>query len=440
MLRECTASVLVSADTMLNPLTLMKTILKTANSYIVFLPNLAVFAPIEHQASVQAANPVLPMSVSKADTTLAAVLMDFLKLYISGQITPPGPAPPLPKPVTTESSGQPAVVFQSDSTTAPAVCRADILSVYRMSSTPRGLAVIISNERFTGTLRNRLGGDIDVKNLHRLFSWLGYKMMLFVDLTAKEMMSTIQQLARLDHTNVDNVVLCILTHGVSGRLYGTDEELIPIEKVFELFNGANSPTLAGKPKIFLMQFDRGPMFDDGVDVISSHPCYEGDGEPGEEERRRTFQTLKAATEALSQKDDLKREELSQEGSTQVLPVEADFGIVYATPLGYVSWRNTGYGSWFIKAFVDVMFEHAAKCHFLEILTLLNNRLGRKFQSRDGSKQIAETTFRLMKLLYFNPPSPQPPVAEPGTDESKDCEAVSDPADPQWALPLMDKPV
>ena len=434
-------SVLVYADTILNPLTLMKTILETANSYIVFLPNLAVFAPIERQASVQAANPVLPMSVSQADTTLAAVLMEFLKQFVSDQITPPGPAPPLPKPVTTESSGQPSVVVQSDSTTAPVVCRADILSVYRMSSTPRGLAVIISNERFTGTLRNRLGSDIDAKNLHRLFSCLGYKMMLFVDLTANEMMSTIQQLARLDHTNVDSLVLCILTHGVSGRLYGTDEELIPIEKVFEPFNGANSPTLAGKPKIFLMQADRGGMFDVGVAVISSHPCYEGEGEPGEEDRRRTFQTLKAATEALSQKDDLKREELSQEGSTQVLPVEADFVIVYATPLGYVSWRNSAFGTWFIKAFVDVMCEHVTKCHFLEILTLLNNRLGRKFQSRDGFKQMAETTFRLMKLLYFNPPSPQPPVAEPGTDESGDCvPPVSDPADPQWALPLMDKPV
>lgn len=440
MLRERTATVLVSADTIRNPVTLLKTILETANSYIVFLPNLAVFAPIERQASVRAANPVLSMSVSKADATLAAVLIDFLKLYISGQIMPPGHAPSLPNPVTSESSGQPSVVFQSNSTAAPAVHRADSLSIYNMSSTPRGLAVIISNERFTGMLRSRLGGDIDVKDLHRLFSWLGYKMMLFADLTAKEMMSTIQQLASLDHTNVDSVVLCILTHGASGMLYGTDEELIPIEKVFELFNGANSPTLAGKPKIFLMQVDRGQMFDKGVNVISSHLCYDGDSEPGEEDRRHTFQTLKAATAALSRKDDLKREELSQEGSIQVLPVEADFVIVYATPLGYVSWSNTGYGSWFIKAFVDVMFEHAAKCHFLEILTLLNNRLGRKFQSRDGSKQITETTFRLMKLLYFNPPSPQPPVAQPGTDESEDCEAVSDPADPQWALPLMNRPV
>ena len=425
----------VSIDTLHNLVTWQKVPHGNAITRIVSSPHLAVFAPIEQQASTGATSLVLPVQISQDDVTLAAILMEILKLYASGQIASPGPAPPVPNPLTPESSGQSSAVLQSDSTTAPAVGRADSLHVYRMSSTPCGLAVIINNEKFIGELGARMGSHIDAKNLRRLFSWLGYKVMLFVNLTAEEILSTVQQLASLDHTYVDSVVLCILTHGEFGKLYGMDGEGVPTEKVFEPFNGENSPTLAGKPKIFLIAANRGKENDQGVEVPFPHPHNDGDTELSGKDRRHAFGALKAATEALSQKEGLKCEGLGHEGDVQVLPVEADFVIVYATPPGYVSWRNSVFGTWFIKAFVDVMFQHAAKCHFLEILTFLNNQIGMKFQSRDGYKQIAETTFRLMKLLYFNPPQPSslPPVAQPGTDTSEEDIPVSHPADPQWPL-------
>ena len=375
---------------------------------------------------------VPPVPVSKADATLAAVLMEFLKQYVSSQSMPSHHAPSVyALEPDSKSSGQSPVASQPAGTIARrggggSVC----LNIYRMSSSPRGLAVVISNERFTGKMTTRVGAHIDVQNLHRLFSWLGYKTMLFVNLTAAEIVSTVQQLASLDHTHVDSVALCILTHGDSGKLYGTDGESVPIEKVFGPLNGENSPTLVGKPKIFLIAANRGTMNDPGVDVTFPHPSRDRDSEPSRRDGRHTFQALKAATEALCQKEDLKWEELGHKGAVQVLPVEADFVIVYATPFGYVSRRNTVFGTWFIKAFVDVMFEHAAKYHFLEILTFLNNRMGTKFQSRDGLKQIAESISRLMKLLYFNPLSPHPPATQPGTGDDI---PLSDPANPQWPL-------
>lgn len=392
------------------------------------LANPTVFAP-QHKDSMPASSVVLPVPDSKADVTLAAVLMEFLKQYVSSQSMPSDLAPSVSAlGPDSESSGQPPVASQSGGTTAHGGGSSVSLNIYRMSSSPRGLAVVISNERFTNGFTTRAGAHIDVKNLHRLFSWLGYKMMLFVNLTAAEIVSTVQQLASLDHTHVDSVVLCILTHGDSGKLYGTDGESVPLEKVFKPLNGENSPTLAGKPKMFLIAANRGTMDDPGVDVTFPHPNHDGDKELSQRDHRHTFEALKAATEALSQKEDLKGKELGHEGGFQVLPVEADFVIVYATPFGYVSRRNAVFGTWCVKAFVDVMFEHAAKYHFLEILTFLNNHMGRKFQSRDGFKQIAETISRLMKLLYFNPLSPHPPAAQPGTGDDI---PLSDPANPQW---------
>ena len=52
----------------------------------------------------------------------------------------------------------------------------------------------------------------------------------------------------------------------------------------------------------------------------------------------------------------------------------------------------------------VVFEHAAKYHFLEILTTLNIQLGKKSRSREGFKHITETSLRLTILLYCNLPT------------------------------------
>ena len=400
--------------------------------YTVSLPNHTVFVPMERQASMQASTAMLPKSVSEEDASLAAILMDFLKIYLSSRSTRPNSIPPVSNPAATEPSNQSPAVYQSDTATKASLYSADSFNVYRMSSTPRGFAVIIHNEVFSGTLKTRYGSKIDADNLCRLFKWLGYEVKLFANLTAKQMLSTLRQLARLDHRNVDSVVLCILTHGAANdRLYGIDKELISIESVLKLFNGYNSPTLVGKPKIVLLQANRGDVFDYGMESLPTHPQHKRDSDPSGTDHRHTFDALKTATEVLSRKKDL---ECDHEEDVHVLPAEANFVIVYATPPGYVSWRNSAFGSWFIKAFVDVMYEHAAKCHFLEILTFLNHRLGRKFESRGGVKQIAETTFRLMKLLYFNPPSPPSHMTQQ-VDESEGCAVpVSDPADPQWTLP------
>lgn len=69
---------------------------------------------------------------------------------------------------------------------------------------------------------------------------------------------------------------------------------------------------------------------------------------------------------------------------------------------YVSWRNSEYGSWFIKAFVDTMFELATKDHFMDILIEVNRRVAFDFQSRGRNKQIPAPVAMLTRKLYFRP--------------------------------------
>ena len=284
----------------------------------------------------------------------------------------------------------------------PAEATDNGMESYCMSSQPRGLAVIINNNIFTGIkLEKREGTDLDAENLYRLFKGLGYDVRLFTDLTAAKMLSTLKQVSQLDHRNVDSLVVCILTHGgVEGQLYGTDEELVPVDMVMKPFNGYNCPTLIGKPKLFLMQARRGGVFDYGVEATDS-PYKRAREEGATMDQELSLEEMERATEEMYRMQ--QKEFEATDGQAVVLPAEADFAVVFATVPGYVSWRNSAFGSWFIKAFVEVMTENVYKRHFLEILTHVNNKVALKFRSRDGNKQITDSNIRLRKFLYFNPP-------------------------------------
>ena len=58
---------------------------------------------------------------------------------------------------------------------------------YKMSSKPRGMALIINNRNFTCGMKERVGTDKDAENLFHLFNWLGMATIRKDNLTGKEM-------------------------------------------------------------------------------------------------------------------------------------------------------------------------------------------------------------------------------------------------------------
>lgn len=310
--------------------------------------------------------------------------------------------PQLPVNVADPSNPNWSLPEFTDNAYKPSEATDDSLESYCMKSQPRGMAVIINNKNFTGKMKRREGTDLDAENLFRLFTGLCYDVKIFKDLTGAKMLSTLKNVAKLDHRNMDSLVVCILSHGLEGQLYGTDEELIPVDMVFKPFNGYNCPTLVGKPKVFLMQACRGGVFDYGVEATDS-PFDQAQEEGASKEQEPSLEEMKKAAEEMYRQQ--QKEFEATDGQAVVLPAEADFAVVFATVPGYVSWRNSAFGSWFIKAFVEVMAENVYRRHFLEILTLVNNKVALHFQSRDGNKQITDSSIRLRKFLYFNPPNP-----------------------------------
>ena len=97
-----------------------------------------------------------------------------------------------------------------------------------------------------------------------------------------------------------------------------------------------------------------------------------------------------------------------EASSKVsVPEEADFLYAYSTVPGYLSWRNTAKGSWFIQSLTKVFGEKAEHMDILRMLTLVNARVStyKSCTGRKGShdkRQVPSFVSSLLKDLYFFP--------------------------------------
>ena len=86
----------------------------------------------------------------------------------------------------------------------------------------------------------------------------------------KELMSTLDRIATIEsHDKFDSVAVFVLSHGNDGTLYAYDKPF-PTNKIWEPFTAENSPSLAGKPKMFFIQACQGGQMDEGVTVVESH--------------------------------------------------------------------------------------------------------------------------------------------------------------------------
>uniref|UniRef100_A0A0N5AI38 CASPASE_P20 domain-containing protein n=1 Tax=Syphacia muris TaxID=451379 RepID=A0A0N5AI38_9BILA len=278
--------------------------------------------------------------------------------------------------------------------------------VYRNFSTPRGLALIINNRNFT-QMAERVGTDIDEHNLKNLFTQLGYRISVVKDLTAKvvvasafffvvhflccqnreEMLQAIQVFSkRSEHKLLDSCIVSVLTHGEHNEIFGIDDVPVSVHEFMSSLNALNCPALAHKPKIFILQACRGQRYDPGIHVNED-----------------ATDTFVGTCFGLGLKHNACAAALSQKHVIILLPSEADFLIAYATVPGYVSWRNSIRGSWFIQSLCEVFAKFSKQSDILEMMTLVNKRVAEVYESsRDAYKQVPECATRLRKKFFFFP--------------------------------------
>ncbi|EQB78642.1 caspase 9, apoptosis-related cysteine peptidase [Camelus ferus] len=272
--------------------------------------------------------------------------------------------PEVPRPVDIGSGGLSDVCAQDRA-------KGNANLAYVLSADPCGRCLIVNNVHFRreSGLRTRTGSSVDCERLQRRFHLLHFVVEVECDLTAKQMVQALVELARRDHSALDCCVVVILSHGCQashlqfpGAVYGTDGCPVSVERIVNIFNGTGCPSLRGKPKLFFIQACGG-----GKLVVS----------PSAEQKDHGFEVASTFPEGQTPDSDPEPDATPfQEGPGTVdqpdavssLPTPSDILVSYSTFPGFVSWRDTKSGSWYIET-LDSVFEQWAHCEDLQTLLL-----------------------------------------------------------------------
>lgn len=141
----------------------------------------------------------------------------------------------------------------------------------------RGYCLIINQTNFPDSQRH--GSNIDASLLKQTFEKLNFEVRMEVDLTAQDMLYTLQEICYFLNRHPKKYYLmciCFLSHGnkdVEKRhelIYGVDNGEIHIRDqiVFDIFNSKNCPSMSKKPKLFISNACRGYQELPGIEVIS----------------------------------------------------------------------------------------------------------------------------------------------------------------------------
>ncbi|XP_043850789.1 caspase-1-like [Dromiciops gliroides] len=212
------------------------------------------------------------------------------------------------------------------------------------------LALIICNTEFD-QLPKRNGAEYDIIGMHDLLEDLGYRVDVKKNLKALEMESVLLQFAsRPEHRTSDSTFLVLMSHGVPGGICGKDyteeaPKILPVDRIFQIFNTCNCPSLKDKPKIIILQACRGANL--GVVWVSDSAVPHKDRGPQD---LRIFEN-----DALCKAH-----------------VEKDFIAFCSSTPDNMSWRNTKKGSLFIIQLIHCFRKYACCCHLYDIFCKVQN--------------------------------------------------------------------
>ena len=178
---------------------------------------------------------------------------------------------------------------------------------YDMTHARRGQAVVFNQNG------GRAGSEMDCQRLEEVLQERGFQVEVHQDRTKEEVAQIVEKVSKKDHSDADCVLVVMMCHGEEGYLLDSRGHKYEPGVLWTPFTADLCPSLAGKPKIVLLQACQGEE-------------YEG-------------------TVAMTR---------SMKPTSYRLPHHADFLIASSTIAGKYSIRNTATGAYFIQAFCRVL--------------------------------------------------------------------------------------
>ncbi|XP_060586583.1 caspase-7-like [Ruditapes philippinarum] len=273
-----------------------------------------------------------------------------------------------------------------------------------MKKSCRGRCLILSNQTFYGPLEKdkegvmrcilptRHGTVKDAEDLKKLFTQLHFDVITRTELSAQDIHSELlREASHSDHSQAECFVCVICSHGTKDGIYGVDGKTISLENVTKYFDGDHCKHLQAKPKLFFIQACQGERADrPGSNVIDG-------GQDLSNLLERTH---------IGDQTDAAKETFNDTLNPNTVPTKTDMLIACATHPGYVSLRNTQYGSWFIQAVIYVFQKYACKEDIFSLLTLVNSLVarGRTALNQEGPRDVVQaslfTASFTKKFLFF----------------------------------------
>lgn len=189
---------------------------------------------------------------------------------------------------------------------------------------------------------------------------LDFDVHTYNDLKRSEIVSKLEEFSKFDHSKNDCILIAVLSHGDLGYLQASDYKY-EVDLLWQPFTGDRSPTLVGKPKLFVIQACRGKKRAKGVEVPKQ----------------------------------IVPDSASAHGYT--IPECADFLIAYSTVPGYVSWRDITKGTQFIQTLCQELKDNGKNYEIMQLLRLVNRKVAIKFET----KQSPCIMYMLTRSLKFN---------------------------------------
>lgn len=224
----------------------------------------------------------------------------------------------------------------------------------------------ISHQTCDEPLEDRHGSTLDKNALTYTMEKLHFHVETVDDLAHQEILPSIKDIIQKKVQPNDSIfVLCILSHGIEGHVYGVDSVPIKVQDIQDLLDSKDARILLGKPKVLLIQ---------ACQVIKNKPALrlisDGPSKP-----HWTYGI---------EKYNLKK---------------ADFLICWATAPEYEAWRDDKKGSVFIQMLCSIILKRARHEHLHDIFTKTTDAVV-KICALKNCAQIPQVTATLRKKLYL----------------------------------------
>ena len=288
---------------------------------------------------------------------------------------------------------------------APHIQLGDHEKVYKMDSSPKGIAIIINNYSYQNcpiNLRDRVGSEIDVAMLKSVFKKIGFDPVYCIDYAATRVEQFVEEYAKHEaYKDCDCIVVIVMSHGGERGLIFPNGECLDVMRLVKCVQ--KSPFYQGKPKLFFIQACRG---DKPVETYKDSFAF----------NQSTMLSQHSAPFVCvdawpPSSNDRKKMKIDASSSGPVMttelppiPEEADILLSYSTMHGHMSMRSLTHGSWYVNALVETLCEHAWEEDILSLLTLVNYKVIRAF-SQAGWRQVPAPQSTLRKKLYLLPGYP-----------------------------------